>query len=102
MSTLPNGIRIFRQRPIFAAAIVATLGIGIGGSTAMFSLVDAALLRPLPYRVNGYQTGGKIAASGAENPGSSGVVSASFLSRCSSSGAGNVPSACRYTRMTSS
>jgi predicted permease len=45
-----GSLRIFRQRPLFAVAIVATLGIGIGGSTAMFSLVDAVLLRPLPYR----------------------------------------------------
>jgi putative ABC transport system permease protein len=45
-----SGIRIFRQRPLFAAVVVATLGVGIGASTAMFSLVDAVLLRPLPYR----------------------------------------------------
>jgi putative ABC transport system permease protein len=45
-----SGIRVLRQRPLFAAVVVATLGIGIGGSTAMFSLVDAVLLRPLPYR----------------------------------------------------
>jgi putative ABC transport system permease protein len=45
-----HGVRIFRQRPLFAVAIVATLGIGIGGSTAMFSLVDAVLLHPVPYR----------------------------------------------------
>jgi putative ABC transport system permease protein len=44
------GIRILRQRPLFAAVVIATLGIGIGGSTAMFSLVDAVLLRQLPYR----------------------------------------------------
>src|SRR5690606_18983795 len=41
--------RSLRQRPAFAAAVIATLGLGIGGSTAIFSVVDAVLLRPLPY-----------------------------------------------------
>ena len=41
--------RLIRRRPVFAAAAVLTLAIGTGGSTAVFSLVDAALLRPLPY-----------------------------------------------------
>jgi predicted permease len=44
------GVRILRQRPLLAAVVIATLGMGIGASTAMFSLVDAVLLRPLPYR----------------------------------------------------
>lgn len=33
----------------FAAVVIATLAIGIGGTTAVFSAVDAVLLRPLPY-----------------------------------------------------
>ncbi len=42
-------IRQLRRSPGFAAAIALTLGLCIGVNTAVFSVVDAALLRPLPY-----------------------------------------------------
>jgi hypothetical protein len=44
------GARTMRRQPAFSAVIVATLAVGIGVNAAIFSLVDAALLRPLPYR----------------------------------------------------
>jgi hypothetical protein len=36
-------------RPAFAASVALRLGLGIGANVAVFSLLDAALLRPLPY-----------------------------------------------------
>jgi predicted permease len=43
-------LRSFRRRPVFVATVVVTLALGIGGNTAIFSLVDAVLLHPLPLR----------------------------------------------------
>lgn len=53
METLIKDIRFaFRglvKRPGFAAIVIIVLGLGIGSTTAIFSIVDALLLRPLPY-----------------------------------------------------
>jgi putative ABC transport system permease protein len=42
--------RSIRRRPTLAAGVITTLTLGIGSNTAMFSVVNATLLRPLPYR----------------------------------------------------
>ncbi|HLM55389.1 MAG TPA: hypothetical protein VK422_04630, partial [Pyrinomonadaceae bacterium] len=49
LQDLRYGLRVMRKWPAFAAAAVLTLGLSIGINTAVFSVVYAALVRPLPF-----------------------------------------------------
>ena len=42
--------RMLLKHPGFSTAVVLTLGLGIGGATTMFGVVDGVVLKPLPYR----------------------------------------------------
>lgn len=50
LQDIPISLRALLRAPTLAATIIATVGLGIGATAVMFAVIDAALLRPLPYK----------------------------------------------------
>jgi len=50
LKDIAYGSRILRKAPVFAAAAVLTLGLGIGANTAIFTVIRAVSLKPLEYQ----------------------------------------------------
>ncbi len=48
-ANLKAGFRLIRRAPGFSAAVILTLALGVGANSAVFSAIDAVLLRPLPF-----------------------------------------------------
>ena len=69
---LRQAFRVLRRSPGFVAMVVLTLGVGIGGATTIFSLIDSLLRKPLPEIVDADRL---VALEASEGGGAFGVAS---------------------------
>ena len=73
------GFRMLRNNPGFSVVAIVTLALGIGANTAIFSVVDAALIRPLPYfEPNRLITLGEVRPQEGQSDSDRGIWNASY------------------------
>jgi len=63
LADMRHAMRTFRRNPVLAGAAIVTLAVGIGANTAIFSAVNAVILRPLPF-----PQADRLVSLGEDNP----------------------------------
>src|SRR5690242_3376861 len=76
---LRHAIRSLRKSPGFTLVAVITLALGIGATAALFTVLDAVVLRPLPYHDAGRLVKIESSVSGATEPGDWGVSAGGYF-----------------------